>query len=82
MSFLILEISSVHYRFLEFFLKNMERTHALVRRYTCPDEKAFFPDALPTVHLPLVDYPQRIVPNNINKNDKVMVGNSLPRFVL
>lgn len=40
------------FTFLEYFLRDTEATHGRIRRYTSPDEHAFFPEALPPmVHL-------------------------------
>ena len=35
------------FTFLEYFLRDTEASHGRVRRYTSPDEHAFFPEALP-----------------------------------
>jgi monofunctional chorismate mutase len=35
------------FTFLEYFLRDTEATHGRIRRYTSPDEHAFFPEALP-----------------------------------
>ena len=42
---------------LEYVLRETERLHGSVRRYTSPDEHAFFPDDLPPLVLPPLDYP-------------------------
>jgi chorismate mutase len=40
------------FTFLEFLLRDTEAVHGRIRRYTSPDEHAFFPEALPpTVRL-------------------------------
>ncbi|CAK4071876.1 unnamed protein product [Aphanomyces euteiches] len=58
--------------FLDFMLTETERLHALNRRYTSPDEHAFFPAFLPDPILPPLDYPPVLIPNKININDQVM----------
>ena len=57
--------------FLDYLLRETEAIHAKVRRYTSPDEHAFF-ENLPTPVLPLIEYPQLIKPNHININDKIL----------
>jgi chorismate mutase len=42
---------------LEYVLRETERLHGSVRRYTSPDEHAFYPDDLPPLVLPPIDYP-------------------------
>lgn len=58
--------------FLDFMLLETERLHARVRRYTSPDEYAFFPDRLPAPQLPLVDFPAVLQPNLVNINTQIM----------
>ncbi|RHY35344.1 hypothetical protein DYB32_000217 [Aphanomyces invadans] len=58
--------------FLEFMLSETERLHALNRRYTSPDEHAFFPSFLPDPILPPLDYQTVLMPNTININDQIM----------
>ena len=43
---------------LEYLLRETEQTHGRIRRYTSPDENAFFPEALPPLVLPPLSYPQ------------------------
>eukprot|EP01116_Phalansterium_solitarium_P010903 TRINITY_DN2641_c0_g1_i3.p1 TRINITY_DN2641_c0_g1~~TRINITY_DN2641_c0_g1_i3.p1 ORF type:complete len:556 (+),score=115.49 TRINITY_DN2641_c0_g1_i3:345-2012(+) len=43
--------------FMQHLLRETEKTHALVRRFTSPDEHAFFPDQLPAPLLPALTYP-------------------------
>eukprot|EP00037_Helgoeca_nana_P027497 m.314985 g.314985 ORF g.314985 m.314985 type:complete len:291 (-) comp27513_c0_seq1:2172-3044(-) len=57
--------------FLDFMFRETERLHALVRRYTAPDEMAFFPVGLPDPMLDSMDSPLLIVPNAININRKI-----------
>lgn len=57
--------------FLDFFLSETEKVHSRMRRYTAPDEHAFFPRQLLAPALPLLSFPEVIKPNSINFNDKV-----------
>jgi hypothetical protein len=43
---------------LEWLLAETEQTHGRIRRYTSPDEHAFFPNDLPPLVLPPMEYPQ------------------------
>ncbi|KAL2642153.1 hypothetical protein R1flu_009740 [Riccia fluitans] len=43
---------------VDYLLKETERLHAGVRRYTSPDEHAFFPEDLPEPILPTMAYPK------------------------
>ncbi|KAK4530123.1 hypothetical protein CCYA_CCYA03G0980 [Cyanidiococcus yangmingshanensis] len=58
--------------FLDYLLLETERLHARVRRYTAPDEHAFFPDQLPKPILPPLAYEQVLHPNSINVNEKIL----------
>jgi chorismate mutase len=59
--------------FFQFCLFETECTHAKLRRYTSPDEHAFFPvDQLPSPALPVYKYPTSIVENNININQEIL----------
>jgi chorismate mutase len=40
------------FTFLEYFLRDTEASHGRIRRYTAPDEHAFFPEALPPMVRP------------------------------
>ena len=54
-----------------FLLRECERTHAKVRRYTSPDEHPFFPD-LPEPILPPLGFADNpLVPNAININPQI-----------
>ncbi|KAI9987662.1 hypothetical protein PInf_023706 [Phytophthora infestans] len=53
-------------------LLETEKLHALTRRYTSPDENAFFPHLLPEPILPILDYPRVLNPNRININNQIM----------
>ncbi|CAB4435674.1 unnamed protein product [Rhizophagus irregularis] len=57
--------------FLEYFLSEVEKVHAKVRRYQSPDEYPFT-GTLPDPIIPPLDYPQILKPNNININKKIM----------
>jgi len=58
--------------FLESMLLETERTHARVRRYTAPDEHAFFPERLPAPALPLIEFPELLNPCNVNLNSQIL----------
>ncbi len=59
--------------FLDFMLLETERLHARVRRYTSPDEHAFFPNRLPPPQLPLIDFPAVLAPCvALGLNDEIM----------
>lgn len=58
--------------FLDFMFSETEKLHALNRRYTSPDENAFYPHLLPEPILPAISYPQVLHPNRININDQIM----------
>jgi len=58
--------------FLESMLLETERMHARVRRYTSPDEHAFFPRALPPPSLPLLDFPALLHPCSVNLNPQIL----------
>lgn len=54
-----------------FLLRECERTHAKVRRYTSPDEHPFFQD-LPDPILPPLGFSQNpLIPNTININSAI-----------
>jgi chorismate mutase len=56
---------------LDFLLRESERSHALVRRYTSPDEHPFFED-LPEPILPALDYSGNpLHANRININQRI-----------
>lgn len=46
------------YSFLEWLLRETEQVHGKIRRYTAPDEHAFYPDVLPALVLPPMKFPQ------------------------
>ncbi|GJP40241.1 hypothetical protein CLOM_g24510 [Closterium sp. NIES-68] len=43
---------------LEFVMRETEMLHGKVRRYTSPTERPFFPDAIPPLILPQLNYPK------------------------
>jgi chorismate mutase len=59
---------------LEYLLRETEQIHGRIRRYTSPDENAFFPDAVPPLVLPPMGYPQVLWPAaaDVNVNPKIM----------
>jgi len=57
--------------FLDFMLVETERLHAKVRRYTAPEEHAFFPDRIPPPVLPVEDQPCLLYPANVNLNQRI-----------
>lgn len=59
---------------VEYILRETERLHGSIRRYTSPDEHAFYPGDLPPLVLPPIEYPSLLHPyaETININDKVM----------
>lgn len=46
------------YSLLEYLLRETEQTHGKIRRYTSPDEQAFYPDRVPELVLPSIQYEQ------------------------
>uniref|UniRef100_A0A0G4FZ06 chorismate mutase n=1 Tax=Chromera velia CCMP2878 TaxID=1169474 RepID=A0A0G4FZ06_9ALVE len=56
---------------LDYFLLESEKVHARMRRYTSPEEHAFFPDDLPIPILPPKAVPEVLNPNLINYNAKI-----------
>ncbi|KAF8062651.1 CM1 [Scenedesmus sp. PABB004] len=59
---------------LEYLLRETEALHGKVRRYTSPDEHAFFPDDLPPLVLPPLEYPGVLAPaaGGININATIL----------
>lgn len=43
---------------LEYLLRETEQIHGKIRRYTSPDEQAFYPDRIPQLVLPAIQYEQ------------------------
>jgi len=60
--------------FLEFMLKETEKLHAKVRRYTSPEEHPFFPEHLPALILPELKFPSLLVSEKslVDVNSEVM----------
>src|SRR5690606_1981489 len=56
--------------FADYLLHETERVHALVRRYTSPDEHPFCQN-LPAPILPPMAYAADIEPNTVNLNDRI-----------
>lgn len=46
------------YSLLEYILRQTEQLHGRIRRFTSPDEHAFYPDAVPNLVLPPLKYPE------------------------
>ncbi|KAF1985000.1 chorismate mutase [Aulographum hederae CBS 113979] len=55
----------------DWFLREQEHLHSLIRRYQSPDEYPFFPDVLQKPILQPINYPRVLHPNEININDKI-----------
>lgn len=62
------------YSLLEYTLRETEQLHGKLRRYTSPDEHAFYPNDLPGLCLPPIGYPAVLAPcaDSININEDVM----------
>lgn len=62
------------YSLLEYLLLETEQIHGKIRRYTSPDEQAFYPDHVPQLVLPSIQYEQVLAPcaEAINLNNVVM----------
>eukprot|EP00877_Chromochloris_zofingiensis_P008892 jgi/Chrzof1/4256/Cz14g05060.t1 len=78
-------ISGQRYSLLEYVLRETEQLHGKVRRYTSPDEHAFYPDEQPALVLPPLQYPSVLPPSAkaVNINDKIMevyLQDVLPRI--
>ncbi len=70
---------------VEYILRNTEAMHGKIRRYTSPDEHPFYPEDLPSLVLPPINYPSLLHPygEKININDQVLAlyfENLLPRI--
>lgn len=46
------------YSLLEYILRQTEQIQGRVRRYTSPDEHAFYPKSVPALVLPPITYPE------------------------
>ena len=58
--------------FLEYLLLETEKLHGKVRRYTSPEEHAFFPEQLPDPILTPLQFPQLLAPNDIDVNAEIL----------
>lgn len=60
--------------FLEYMLMETEKLHSKVRRYTSPEEHAFYPHLLPSPILPELNYPKLLVTekSSVDVNAEVM----------
>lgn len=60
--------------FLDWTLQQTERTHSQIRRYSAPDEMAFFPEVLVESFLPPINYPKVLASydKEINHNRDIM----------
>ena len=50
--------SGKRYSLLEYLLRETEQIHGRIRRYTSPDEQAFYPERIPQLVLPPIQYEQ------------------------
>lgn len=59
---------------LEWLLRETEQVHGRIRRYTSPEENAYFPNELPPLVLPPMTYPQVLAScaSDVNINPKIM----------
>ena len=65
-------MSADRFSLLQFMLLEQERVHARIRRYTSPDEHAFFPSRPSAPMLPLIEFPEVLHSNLVNLNDTIM----------
>ncbi|OUS47036.1 chorismate mutase [Ostreococcus tauri] len=70
---------------LEYMLRDVEQSHGRIRRYTSPDEHAFYPEAQPPLAIPPISFKDVLHPaaEAININDRIMdmyVNNLLPEM--
>jgi chorismate mutase len=70
---------------LEFMLRDVEQSHGKIRRYTSPDEHAFYPEAQPPLVIPPIAFKDVLHPcaEDININDRIMsmyIDNLLPEM--
>ena len=82
-----LNANGVPVSFLEYMLLETEKLHSKVRRYTSPEEHAFYPSALPAPMLPELDYPTLLVSEKgaVDVNSEVMrwyVGKIIDRLCM
>lgn len=59
---------------LEYLVRETEQIHGKIRRFTSPDQHAFYPDDLPSLVLPHLQYREVLAPyhRSINLNPKIM----------
>lgn len=60
--------------FLDWTLREREKTDSLIRRFQSPDETPFFPDALLEPILQPIHYPKILHENNINVNEQIKLN--------
>lgn len=58
--------------FLEYLLLETEKLHGKVRRYTSPEEHAFFPQYLPSPILTPLQFPTLLAPNTVDVNAQIL----------
>jgi len=58
--------------FLEYLLLETEKLHGKVRRYTSPEEHAFFPQYLPSPILTPLQFPALLAPNTVDVNAQIL----------
>jgi len=58
--------------FLEYLLLETEKLHGKVRRYTSPEEHAFFPEHLPNPILTPLQFPALLAPNTVDVNAQIL----------
>eukprot|EP00891_Asterochloris_glomerata_P009776 jgi/Astpho2/9776/Aster-03752 len=68
------DASGQRYSLLEYLLRETEQVHGKIRRFTSPDEQAFFPNDVPPLVLPPIQYAQVLAPGSkaINVNERIM----------
>lgn len=53
-------------------MASISNTHTAVRRYTSPEEHAFFPEHIPPPILPLLNFPPLLAPNTVDVNPQIL----------
>ena len=64
------------YSLLEYLLRETEQIHGRIRRYTSPDEQAFYPERIPQLVLPPIQYEQ-VAPLQTQLWDVIKVHSNL-----